>query len=190
MNEQRGRVSKRVRRALANTATTAVVTVLLAPVVTASPTGDADDAITAAWHKAGGDNSVLGAKKGEVYPLGDGFAQNFASGKLFFTTATGAKLLYGPVLGKYESLGGPVNSDLGFPIIDEVPGLAGPDSRVSIFAASDNPVIFWTPDHGAFVVRGALNAAWDKLGSSAGVLGVPVADESFDGEVIDRKSVV
>ncbi|AWV47709.1 hypothetical protein JK2ML_1002 [Mycobacterium leprae Kyoto-2] len=180
-------MSKRVRRALANTATTAVVTVLLAPVVTASPTGDADDAITAAWHKAGGDNSVLGAKKGEVYPLGDGFAQNFASGKLFFTTATGAKLLYGPVLGKYESLGGPVNSDLGFPIIDEVPGLAGPDSRVSIFAASDNPVIFWTPDHGAFVVRGALNAAWDKLGSSAGVLGVPVADESFDGEVISQK---
>ncbi|KJX75387.1 hypothetical protein MLPM_1002 [Mycobacterium lepromatosis] len=180
-------MGKRVRKALANTATTAVVAVLLAPVVTASPTDDADDAITAAWNKAGGDNSVLGAKKSEVYSVGDGFAQNFASGKLFFTTATGAKLMYGPVLGKYESLGGPVNSDLGFPTIDEVPGLAGPDSRVSIFAASDKPVIFWTPDHGAFVVRGALNAAWDKLGSSAGVLGVPVADESFDGEVISQK---
>ncbi|AKN17527.2 hypothetical protein B586_14640 [Mycobacterium haemophilum DSM 44634] len=187
MNGQRGLVGKRVKRALASLAATAAATVLLAPVVTASPTGDADDAITAAWDKAGGDNSVLGAKKGEVYAVGGGFAQDFASGKMFFTTATGAKLMYGPILDKYESLGGPVNSDLGFPTIDEVPGLAGPDSRVSTFSASDKPVIFWTADHGAYVVRGAVNAAWDKLGSSGGVLGVPVADESFDGEVISQK---
>ena len=39
--------------------------------------------------------------------------------------------------------------------------------------AADNPVIFWTPDTGARVVRGPINAAWDKLGGSAGQLGVP-----------------
>ena len=187
MNGQRGHVGKRVTRALVGLATTVVAAVVLAPVATASPVGDADDAITAAWDKAGGNNSVLGAKKGDAYPVGDGFARDFASGKIFFSTATGAKLMYGPILDKYESLGGPASSDLGFPTIDEVPGLAGPDSRVSTFSASDKPVIFWTADHGAFVVRGTLNAAWDKLGSSGGVLGVPVAAESFDGEVISQK---
>ncbi len=141
----------------------------------------------AAWDKAGGDTSPLGARKGDVYPVGDGFALDFDGGKMFFTPATGAKFAYGPVLDKYEQLGGPAGSDLGFPTINEVPGLAGPDSRVTTFSASDKPVIFWTPEHGPFVVRGALNAAWDKLGSSGGVLGAPVGDETYGGEVSSQK---
>jgi uncharacterized protein with LGFP repeats len=141
----------------------------------------------AAWDKAGGDTSPLGARKGDVYPVGDGFALDFDGGKMFFTPATGARFAYGPVLEKYESLGGPAGSDLGFPAIDEVPGLAGPDSRVITFSAGDKPVIFWTPEHGAHVVRGALNTAWDKLGSSGGVLGVPVGDETYSGEVSSQK---
>ena len=141
----------------------------------------------AAWEKAGGDSSPLGARKGDVYPVGDGFALDFDGGKMFYTTDTGAKFVYGPILDKYESLGGPASSDLGFPTINEVPGLAGPDSRVATFSAGDKPVIFWAPDHGAFVVRGAMNAAWDKLGSSGGVLGAPVGDETYDGEVTSQK---
>ncbi|HWF70752.1 MAG TPA: hypothetical protein VG187_14525, partial [Mycobacterium sp.] len=156
---------------------------LLAPVAAASPLGEADDAITAAWKDAGGDHSDLGAKQGDCYTAGQGFAQDFVHGKMFFTPATGAKSMSGAVLDKYEALGGPAASDLGFPTINEVPGLAGPDSRVSTFSASDKPLIFWTPEHGAFVVRGAINAAWDKLGSSGGALGVPVGDETYDGEV-------
>ncbi|QUR69667.1 hypothetical protein F6B93_08065 [Mycobacterium spongiae] len=141
----------------------------------------------AAWEQAGGETSLLGAREGDVYPVGNGFALDFDGGKMFFSEATGARFLYGEVLDKYESLGGPADSDLGFPTIDEVPGLAGPDSRVSTFSASDNPVIFWTAVHGAFVVRGPLNAAWDALGSSGGVLGVPIGDETYDGEVISQK---
>lgn len=187
MNGQRGELGRLVGRALVSFAATALAAVLLAPVASASPIGDAEDAIMAAWENAGGDTSPLGARKGDVYPVGDGFALDFASGKFFYTTATGARFTYGPVLDKYESLGGPVSSDLGFPTINEVPGLAGPDSRVSIFSASDKPVIFWTPDHGAFVVRGAINAAWDKLGSSGGVLGPPVGDETYNGDVTSQK---
>ena len=155
----------------------------LAPVAAASPLGEADDAITAAWKAAGGDTSDLGPKQGECYPAGAGFAQDFVHGKMFFTPPTGPRSMMGAVLDKYEALGGPAASDLGFPTINEVPGLAGPDSRVSVFSASDKPVIFWTSAHGAFVVRGAINAAWDKLGSSGGTLGVPVGDETYDGEV-------
>lgn len=187
MNGQRGQLSTLIGRTLLGLAATAVTAVLLAPTVAASPMGDAEDAMMAAWEKAGGDTSTLGVRKGDVYPIGDGFALDFAGGKMFFTPATGAKYLYGPLLDKYESLGGAADSDLGFPTINEVPSLAGPDSRVSTFSAADNPVIFWTPEHGAFVVRGALNAAWDKLGSSGGVLGAPVGDETYDGEVTAQK---
>lgn len=191
MNGQRGQLSKLVGRALAGltaaTLATGLALGLLAPIAAASPIGDAEAAMMAAWDKAGGASSTLGARKGDVYPVGDGFALEFDGGKMYFTPATGARYMFGPILDKYESLGGPANSDLGFPTINEVPGLAGPDSRVSTFAASDNPVIFWTPDHGAFVVRGALNAAWDKLGSSGGVLGAPTGDETYDGEVATQK---
>jgi uncharacterized protein with LGFP repeats len=180
---QRGRFGAAISRAVILAAMTAAVAVLLTPTAKASPDSDADDAITAAWKDAGGPTSTLGDKQGAVYPVGDGFAQDFANGKMFFTPPTGARAIFGPILDKYESLGGPAGSDLGFPTINEVPGLAGPDSRVSTFSAGDKPVIFWTPDHGAFVVRGPMNAAWDKLGSSGGALGVPTGDETDDGEV-------
>lgn len=156
---------------------------LLTPVASASPIGDADNSITAAWKDAGGDNSDLGAKQGDCYVAGQGFAQDFVHGKMFFTPATGPRSMMGAILDKYEALGGPAASDLGFPTANEVRGLAGPDSRVSTFSASDKPLIYWTADHGAFVVRGAINAAWDKLGSSSGALGVPTGDETFDGEL-------
>ncbi|MFZ0904379.1 MAG: hypothetical protein WAN71_11030, partial [Mycobacterium sp.] len=186
MAGQQSRSSTVVGRALLGLvalATALGCAALLAPVAAASPLGEADDAITAAWKDAGGDHSDLGAKQGDCYAAGQGFAQDFVHGKMFFTPATGAKSMSGAVLDKYEALGGPAASDLGFPTINEVPGLAGPDSRVSTFSASDKPLIFWTPEHGAFVVRGAINAAWDKLGSSGGALGVPVGDETYDGEV-------
>jgi uncharacterized protein with LGFP repeats len=162
---------------------TALCAALLAPVAAASPLGEADDAMTAAWKDAGGDNSDLGAKQGEAYAAGPGFAQDFVHGKMFFTPATGPRSMTGAILDKYEALGGPAAGDLGFPTMNEARGLAGPDSRVSTFSASDKPLIYWTADHGAFVVRGAINAAWDKLGSSGGALGVPVSDETYDGEV-------
>jgi uncharacterized protein with LGFP repeats len=170
-------------RCLLALATAVGCAALLASVASASPLGDADNAITAAWKDAGGDHSDLGPKQGECYAAGPGFAQDFVHGKMFFTPATGPRAMSGAVLDKYESLGGPAASDLGFPTINEVPGLAGPDSRVATFSASDKPLIFWTAAHGAFVVRGAINAAWDKLGSSGGALGVPVGDETYEGEV-------
>ncbi|MGA9493653.1 MAG: hypothetical protein WBV80_25875 [Mycobacterium sp.] len=177
-----GRVAGLATRGLAALAAGLACMVLMAPVAVASPLGEADDAITAAWKEAGGDTSDLGPKQGETYVAGEGFAHDFVRGKMFFTPATGPRSMMGAILDKYESLGGPAASDLGFPTINEARGLAGPDSRVSTFSASDKPLIYWTADHGAFVVRGAINAAWDKLGSSGGALGVPIGDETYDGE--------
>lgn len=172
-------------------ATTVVMAPLLAtvpaPTAMATPESDADGAITAAWTGSGGDTGPLGPREGDVFPVGDGFGQDFAGGKIYFTPATGAHIMQGAILDKYESLGGPADSDLGFPTIDEGPGKVSPDSRNTTFSGPDKPVIFWTPPTGAWVVRGAINAAWDKVGGSAGPLGVPTEDESFHGDAISQK---
>ena len=157
------------------------------PVARATPETDAGDAIDQAWEAAGGDASPLGASDGGVYAAGNGFGQNFAGGAIFFSPDTGAKVMYGAILDKYRGLGGPADSDLGFPNIDEGPGRISPASRNTTFSAADNPVIFWTPDTGAWVVRGPINAAWDRLGGSAGALGAPIADETYDGDVVTQK---
>lgn len=181
------RLSRTTGRLTLGVVATAAITALLMPSAIASPESDAADAINQAWQAAGGADSVVGNQDGEVYQVGEGFGQKFSGGKIFFTPATGAHLITGAILDKYESLGGPGDSDLGFPNIDEVPGLISPSSRVSTFSASDKPAIFWTADTGAWAVRGAINAAWDKLGGSAGTLGVPVEDESYEGDVVRQK---
>ena len=175
------------RRLAVGVAATAAAVALWAPLASASPETEAADAINAAWQAAGGAESVVGASDGETYQVGDGYARKFTEGKIFFTPDSGAHLLYGAVLDRYESLGGPADSDLGFPTLDEVPGLIGPESRVSTFNASDKPAIFWTPETGAWAVRGAINAAWDQLGGSAGTMGVPVEDERYDGDVVSQR---
>lgn len=184
---RRRRPFRPLARATLGVALVALAMGLFAPPALASPESDAADAITAAWTEAGAENSQLGPKDGDVYPVGNGFAQNFAGGAVFYSPDTGARMMYGAILDKYRELGGPADSDLGFPEIDEGAGLVGPDSRNVIFSAGDNPVIFWTPDTGAWVVRGPINAAWDQLGGSAGVLGVPVAAETYDGDAMSQQ---
>lgn len=181
------RLSRTIRRFALGAVAAAAAAALVVPSALASPESDATDAINQAWNAAGGPDSVVGGKDGEVFQVGEGFGQKFSSGKIFFTPDTGAHLIYGAILDKYESLGGPADSDLGFPNIDTVAGLVSPKSRVNTFSASDKPAIFWTPDTGAWAVRGALNVAWDKLGGSAGQLGVPVEDERYDGDVVSQK---
>jgi uncharacterized protein with LGFP repeats len=181
------RVGRTLGRLTLGIAATAAAAALVVPTAVASPESDAADAINQAWQAAGGADSVVGGKDGDVFEVGGGYGQKFGEGKIFFTPATGAHLIYGAILNKYESLGGPADSDLGFPNIDEVAGLVSPKSRVSTFSGSDKPAIFWTADTGAWAVRGAINVAWDKLGGSAGALGVPTEDEHYDGDVVSQK---
>ena len=165
---------------------TAVLALVQAPLAAADPLSDATDAINQAYDASGGAGGPMGPSDGGVYPVGAGFGQNYAGGKILFTPDTGAHVMAGAILEKYDSLGGAGDSDLGFPTIDEGAGKA-PDSRNTTFSAADKPVIFWTPDTGAHVVRGGLNAAWDKLGGSAGPLGVPAEDEVYNGDVVSQK---
>jgi LGFP repeat len=186
MTRQRGTLRRLWGGAALGLAAAFSALALLAPTALADPQSDAAGAIDAAWSAAGGEQSQLGARDGEVYAAGAGFGQNFTGGAIFFTPETGARVMYGEILAKYRALGGPAESDLGFPTIDEGPGRISPESRNSIFSAPDQPVIFWTPQSGAWVVRGAINAAWDALGGSSGTLGVPTADQTRDGAVVSQ----
>ncbi len=181
------RTARRFALGAAATAAVAAFVVPHAPHAFASPESDAADAIDQAWQAAGGAGSDVGGKEGDIFTVGDGYGQKFSDGKIYYSADSGAHLIYGAILDKYESLGGPADSDLGWPNINEVPGLVGSGSRVSTFNGSDKPAIFWTPDTGAWAVRGALNVAWDKLGGSSGTLGVPVEDESYDGDLVKQK---
>lgn len=183
MTGLRTRVGRTIGRTGAGVVAVMAAALLVAPLAVAAPEDDADAAITQAWDADGGAGGPLGIKDGGVYPVGAGFGQNFAGGKIFFTPDTGAHAMRGAILDEYQSLGGPGDGDLGFPTIDEGDGKA-PGSRNTTFSAADRPVIFWTPDAGAHVVRGAINAAWDQLGGSAGVLGVPTDDESYRGDEV------
>jgi uncharacterized protein with LGFP repeats len=58
---------------------------------------------------------------------------------------------------------------------------------MSTFAAEDKPAIFWTPDYGAVIVRGAMNAAWEKLDGAKGELGAPMADQTENGNVVTQR---
>ena len=164
----------------------ATVALVLSPLAAATPESDAVDAINQAYDASGGPAGPMGPSDGGVYPVDGGFGQNYAGGKILFAPGAGAHPIGGAILQKYESLGGAADGDLGFPTIDEGAGKA-PGSRNTTFSAADKPVIFWTPDTGAHVVRGAINAAWDKLGGSAGVLGVPTEDEVFNGDLVSQK---
>ena len=187
MTRVANRLNRTVRRLTLGAAATVAVAALVVPTAIASPESDASDAINQAWQAAGASDSEVGNKDGDVFEVGGGYGQKFSDGKIFFSPTTGAHLIYGAILNKYESLGGPADSDLAFPNIDEVAGLVSSKSRVSTFSASDKPAIFWTSDTGAWAVRGAINAAWDKLGGSAGVLGVPTEDERYDGDLVIQK---
>jgi uncharacterized protein with LGFP repeats len=185
MTGLRTRLGTTIGRAGAGVVAMTVAALVVAPLAAATPESDAEAAIAQAWDAGGGPTGPLGPNDGGVYPAGAGFGQNFAGGKIFFTPETGAHAMRGAILDEYESLGGPADGDLGFPTIDEGDGKA-PGSRNTTFSAADRPVIFWTPDTGAHVVRGAINAAWDKLGGSAAALGVPTADETFNGDDVSQ----
>lgn len=66
------------------------------------------------WSRLGGTDSRLGAVRSGEYPVASGAAQSFEGGRIFHSRRTGARELYGRILRRYASIGGP-SSELGFP---------------------------------------------------------------------------
>ncbi|KAA0024595.1 DUF5615 family PIN-like protein [Antrihabitans cavernicola] len=153
------------------------------PVHTQSP---AADAINKKYTDFGGASTPLGNPAGEVTPAGSGASRNYDGGVIYYSEPTGAHVTYGIILDKYRELGGPTG-DFGFPTNDESDAPGG--GRVSEFSAPGGAAIYWTPENGAWPVRGPLLAAYKQLGGPGGALGGPTAAQTeANGEYVQKFS--
>lgn len=149
--------------------------VLLSPGAGAQP-ADADAVITAHYEEKGGASTPLGEKVGAVYAFGpDGAAQDYRGGKIVYSPETGAKVMYGAILDKYLALGG-ASTDIGYPVNDESDAPVAGTARYSEFSAADGATIQWSPQNGAWLVRGPIRTAWSHLKATDGPLGNPTSD--------------
>ncbi len=119
-----------------------------------------------------------GAKEGGVTAIEgtDGYRQSFTGGTIYWTESEGAHILYGAVDAKYSEEGGPNGAAaIGFPITSEENSTIA--ARQAAFAGVGEPKIYWTPQNGAWLVRGPFSLAAGQLGPT---LGAPVGGVSVD----------
>lgn len=130
------------------------------------------DAIAARYYALGGSASVLGTTIGGEYAVYGGVGANFARGRMYASSATGAHYLMGSILTKYLALHGTIGV-LGFPTSDDLAAAGG--GRFSLFSGG---LIVAGASTGAHYVRGAIAAKYLEQRGTAGVLGYPTTDEA------------
>ncbi len=115
------------------------------------------------------------------YPVSDqattpnGAAQyvHFQRGSIYWSAATGARVLSGAVYDRWAASGWET-SPVGLPVTDAAPT---PDGTGS-FAHFQSGSIYRTAATGARIVRGEVRAAWAASGWEQGPLGYPVTDQA------------
>ncbi len=127
--------------------------------------------ILAKYNALGKWDGFMGFPTSDEYSTGGGRASDFDGGKIYWSAATDAHVVYGGILGKYVAEGGP--SRLGFPWTDEydAPGVTG--GRESDFQWGR---IYWEIGHGEHMIYGGILASYLQAGGPA-VLDIPITDE-------------
>jgi hypothetical protein len=140
----------------------------------ASPAMDTINAINQRYADFGGASSVLGTPTGEIVDVAGGARRDYSGGAIFYTAQTGARVMFGEILKKYLSLGGP-DSGIGFPLNDEtrVADLVG---QYNDFSAPGGAAIYWSPNTGAYLIKGKVLEAWRASGATNSPFGYPNAD--------------
>lgn len=146
-----------------------------------SPTTGAHEVHHLIFHRylsLGGESGLLGLPKTDEMDVPGGRKNEFEGGIIFWSPATGAYEVHGPILNHYVSLGGP-SSFLGFPIsnVEKILRSNGTDSggRLVHFGGG---TIYWSANTGAFEVHGAIREHYEALGGPLGKLGYPLTDET------------
>ncbi|SFT42823.1 Uncharacterized conserved protein, contains LGFP repeats [Geodermatophilus amargosae] len=129
--------------------------------------------ITQRYDSDAGLRALLGAKTAYEQEAAGVTWQPYQGGALFFSPATGVKLVRGGVLAAYQRAGGP--AVLGAPTAEE---RALPDGR-GVVAEFQYGAVYWTPTTDGQVVKGAIRTYWNSLGGPTGSLGYPVASEAL-----------
>ncbi|MEV0249918.1 alpha/beta hydrolase-fold protein [Nocardia sp. NPDC050712] len=116
------------------------------------------------------------------YQVPGGTAQDFLGGRAYNSAAGGTHAVGGMIGGGYQAANGP-SGPLGLPISGER-GLPDGRGRMQDFERGS---IYWTPQTGAQMVRGAILQKWAEQGYERGPSGYPLAPEektpSRDGAV-------
>lgn len=147
-----------------------------APIAGAAPSTEAVNAINDHYTEFGGESSPLGAPTGEAVDVPGGVEKDYANGAIFWSKESGPQAMYGEIFKKYQALGGP-GGELGFPTNDE--GDTGDGvGRFNDFTEKDGTVasIYWTPNVGAWLVKGKVLEAWRAAGGIKSPFGYPTAD--------------
>jgi uncharacterized protein with LGFP repeats len=147
---------------------------------------EAGDPLFQRYVDMGGSTSYLGDPTGPEVAVAGGLEQNYQHGALYYSSATGAYAVHGAILTKYQALGGPAGK-LGFPTSDET-GTADGAARYNTFSGSGGAAIYWTSVNnvGAHSIQGLIYAHWLSLGGEAGLLGVPITDETSTPDTVGR----
>jgi len=144
----------------------------------------AADPIVARYAQFGFGGGTLGSPVGAQYAVPGGTAQNYTGGRIYYSPATGARIVRGAILTHYLTLGGPAGR-AGLPSTDE---LATPDGagRFNHFIGSGGASIYWTPAGGALEIQGAIRTLWAATGWERGPLGYPTTDETTTPDQLGR----
>lgn len=110
-------------------------------------------------------------ESGELVTLDGGTVTDLQNGIICDSAKTGAHVLYGAILAKYNTIDGPVV--LGMPTNDEATAPDGVGRYVHFAAPLANEIgaIDWTPTNGAYIVKGNIavefaSAGWEKIGEA------------------------
>lgn len=114
----------------------------------------------------------LGAPRTVEMATSGGRVQWFDGGRIYWSTGTGAREVYGAILGTYLRHADTAGF-LGFPVTGELPTPDGP-GRYNHFQGGS---VYWSPTTGAWEVHGAIRAKWAELGWERSRLGYPISDE-------------
>ncbi|WP_424186793.1 AbfB domain-containing protein [Actinokineospora sp. G85] len=103
--------------------------------------------------------------------------RDYATGRLYWTAATGARAMWGLVHAEYLRVGGHRNARLGAPVNDETGTGNGPAGvgRFNHFTAGGS--IYYSPTGGTHAVYGAIRSLWGVMGWEYSYLGFPSGDE-------------
>ena len=153
---------------------TAVSLLVTAPIASADPSADAVDAIDTHYEMLGRGQSRLGAPVSDTFEVAGGAERDYEGGSIFYSKQTGAKALYGPVLARYQALGGP-KGQLGFPVSDEADAGNGV-AHVADFSQPGGASIYWSPQWGSVVITGAVLDTYRASGGAIGPFSYPSAD--------------
>ena len=112
----------------------------------------------------------------QICPDGQGHFQHYSGGSIYWTTGTGAHLIYGLIKAKWANLGWE-KSVLGYPSTDELNAGSGNGSRYNNFQYGT--IIWKNNTNEAFAVFGPILAQWAIKNWDSGELGFPIEDEQI-----------